>query len=362
MIRYLIALLLAVLVILGALTAFGAAGSWVAGVTLVVVVLLTLSRASPVSQAIIVLVFGLATALFPALQAAREAARRSVCGCCAHNAVFFAMHSYHDLHGTFPPAFIPDEDGHPKHSWRVLLLPYLDRFDLYQQYDFDEPWNGPNNRLLAPAMPHYLRCPANGSPVETGITNYVALVGPETAWPGAEARTSDDFAGEGKTIILVETFASDIHWMEPRDLTIDEFVAELAPAPTFLEWRLKHPPSQWRYHHCPLGRSVLLSGRLVRFVPGDLSPEAARALAHIDGEGAAFLDELRGRERLPAVLEWLPFTDGIIRTAGFFGMHIAAVALLVVLHRQPRSHGKSSLSSEPPGPTPADGSRGDTAS
>ena len=41
------------------------------------------------------------------------------------------------------------------HSWRVLLLPYLDRSDLYKAYDFTEPWDGPNNRKLLPA-PQYL--------------------------------------------------------------------------------------------------------------------------------------------------------------------------------------------------------------
>ena len=42
------------------------------------------------------------------------------------------------------------------HSWRVLLLPYLDQLELYNAYRFDEPWDGPNNRLLADRMPrHY---------------------------------------------------------------------------------------------------------------------------------------------------------------------------------------------------------------
>ena len=37
-----------------------------------------------------------------------------------------AMHMYHEQHGSFPPAYVADENGTPMHSWRVLLLPYLE--------------------------------------------------------------------------------------------------------------------------------------------------------------------------------------------------------------------------------------------
>src|SRR5205807_8143584 len=38
----------------------------------------------------------------------------------------FALHQYHDEYGSFPPAYIADEQGRPIHSWRMLLLPYMD--------------------------------------------------------------------------------------------------------------------------------------------------------------------------------------------------------------------------------------------
>jgi len=131
----------------------------------------------------------------------------------------------------------------------------------------------------------------------------------------------------------VETFASDICWLEPHDPSVEEFIAELAPEPTFLQWWLQLPPLFWRYQHAPCGRSVLLSGGgelryRARFVPGDLTPEAARALARIDIDNEPFLDALEGRQRLPAVLAPLPVTEGAIRWAGFFAMLVATVALL----------------------------------
>src|ERR1700690_1532678 len=72
-----------------------------------------------------------------------------------------AMHNYHDTYGSFPPAYIPDKNGRPMHSWRVLLLPFLEFGPLYDQYRFDEPWNGPHNRELAKLPIALFHCPTD---------------------------------------------------------------------------------------------------------------------------------------------------------------------------------------------------------
>ncbi len=69
-----------------------------------------------------------------------------------------ALHYYHAQHGSFPPAYIADENGNPMHSWRVLILPYIEERDLYDQYDFDEPWDGPNNSLLHDKVVDLFNC------------------------------------------------------------------------------------------------------------------------------------------------------------------------------------------------------------
>ena len=58
------------------------------------------------------------------------------------------MQTYRDTYKVFPPAFIADADGKPMHSWRVLLLPYLEQQVFYMRYRFDEPWDSPHNRSL----------------------------------------------------------------------------------------------------------------------------------------------------------------------------------------------------------------------
>ena len=70
--------------------------------------------------------------LLPAVQAAREAARRAQC---ANNLkqIGLAMHNYNDAYGCFPPAAITDAQGKPLLSWRVAILPYLENQPLYDE-------------------------------------------------------------------------------------------------------------------------------------------------------------------------------------------------------------------------------------
>lgn len=142
-----------------------------------------------------------------------------------------ALLNYHEDFGQFPPAFITDAEGHPMHSWRVLLLPYLEEqyvTELYKQYRFDEPWDSPNNQKLAAELTHIFQCPGSEE-LETRFplaTNYVAVIGPGTAWPGSKGSRMKEFRdGTNRTVMLVEISKSDINWMEPRDITLEEAIA-----------------------------------------------------------------------------------------------------------------------------------------
>ena len=104
---------------------------------------------------------------------------------------------------------------------RVLILPWLDQKAIYDQYRFDEPWDGPNNRKLHDLIVPTYACPSH--PRQGHSTSYVAVVGPETAWRGAEPmRLEDVHDGPDQTIRLVEVSEPSIHWMEPRDLDFDQ--------------------------------------------------------------------------------------------------------------------------------------------
>ena len=126
-----------------------------------------------------------------------------------------ALHSYHEKYGSLPPAYVADASGRPMHSWRVLILPFLERESLYDQYDFREPWDGPNNIQLLGSMPHVFACPSR-SPDPKGMTSYVAITGPGTMFPGATSvKFADVTDGLPDTLMVVETANVDIPWTAP---------------------------------------------------------------------------------------------------------------------------------------------------
>ncbi len=71
--------------------------------------------------------------------------------------ICLAIQSYQQEHGTLPPAVLRTADGTPLHSWRVLILPYLEQNELFAQFQLDKPWNSPHNRGLADRMPKIFR-------------------------------------------------------------------------------------------------------------------------------------------------------------------------------------------------------------
>ncbi|GIX03105.1 MAG: prepilin-type N-terminal cleavage/methylation domain-containing protein [Planctomycetaceae bacterium] len=109
--------------------------------------------------------------LLPAVQQAREAARRTQC---RNNLkqLGLALHNYHDNHRVFPPALISSGRCNPGSGGAyatecpatrpvlnttgfVLLLPYLDQAPLYNQYNFNvsSSLSSPYSRPVIPATP-----------------------------------------------------------------------------------------------------------------------------------------------------------------------------------------------------------------
>ena len=153
-----------------------------------------------------------------------------------------ALLHYHSHYGTFPPADSTDANGRPMHSWRVLILPYLGRQDLYDAYHFNEPWNGPNNRKLHNVVLTAFNCPSD-SFRKTTQTSYLALVGPQTLFPHLGTRGLADITdGSANSILLIEVHSSGIHWMEPRDISPAQYTA-LVRAGSSTRWPRNHPES-----------------------------------------------------------------------------------------------------------------------
>lgn len=142
-----------------------------------------------------------------------------------------ALHAYHDKYECFPPAYVRGPDGKPWHSWRVLLLPFLDQQKLYDRYRFDEPWNGPNNKQLQSLRPDAFASPLQQSRGR-GITTYLGVVSRRTMWPAHfSISLSDVTDGPSNTIMLIENGRSDVIWSEPREMREADAIALLRPMP-----------------------------------------------------------------------------------------------------------------------------------
>jgi len=157
-----------------------------------------------------------------AIHGAHENAQQSVCR--GHlSQLNLALLNYEDRFGSFPPASVRDSDGKPAHSWRVLILPFLEQQELFDAYCFDEPWNGPRNRRLADSMPPVFRCPSEPYGRPRHLTNYVAVVGQYTAFSGSGTSSLRDLPDRGEnTLLVAEVTSTLVHWMEPIDINADQ--------------------------------------------------------------------------------------------------------------------------------------------
>jgi hypothetical protein len=230
------------------------------------------------------LLFGflLIALLLPTLSSARGSTSRS--GFCLNNMrnIAQALKQYELVNGTLPPAYIADENGKPMHSWRVLILPYIERQDLYEKYRFDEPWDGPNNSQLHNHRVHLFECPSDDHTMNN--TSYIAVTGAKTIWPNEKTtKFSDVKDGLGNTILLVEVRDSGIHWMEPRDLDITQM-----PMAINSDKGLSISSS----HETLAFANVMFADGKPRRIPNTASTKALRAALTISGGE---------KERLPIV-------------------------------------------------------------
>lgn len=231
-------------------------------------------------------VFGgiLVALLLPAVQQAREAARRSQD---KNNLkqVGIAMHNYHEVHGAFP--VVREENNHrgrqiqfqrpdappaqeqPSHlnrqlSWRVHILPFLDQQPLYNRFHLDEPWDSPHNRTLIPLMPDVFKRP--GSELPQGKTTYLGIDGPGGVMEdGGGTRLRDITDGSSNTILVVEVKDEyAVTWTKPEDYQYNP----QNPVGNLGGW--------------PGGFQTLLCDGSVRFISENIAPQVLTNLMQKD--------------------------------------------------------------------------------
>ncbi len=165
---------------------------------------------------------GIATALLlPAVQSAREAARRAQS---TNNLrqLSMATITYESAFNKLPERYNVDANGKPLLSWRVHLLPYLGQQALYQQFKLDEPWDSDHNKKLIEQMPGLYNNPNLNQP---GMTNYLIPYGPGALYEDRTPVALDKViatVGSSNTVLFVEADANQaVPWTKPDDLRLD---------------------------------------------------------------------------------------------------------------------------------------------
>ncbi|MHB8903346.1 MAG: DUF1559 domain-containing protein [Thermoguttaceae bacterium] len=117
---------------------------------------------------VVIAIIGILIALLlPAVQAAREAARRMSC---TNNLkqIGVALHNYHDTHRALPMGWLAsgsgggyDFEGSPGWAWSARILPLLEQRPLYERVDMHAPVTDPANDAARVTVVSTLVCPSD---------------------------------------------------------------------------------------------------------------------------------------------------------------------------------------------------------
>jgi len=125
---------------------------------------------------VVIAIIGILVALLlPAIQAAREAGRRTSC---SNNLkqIGLALHNHHDVLGYLPPGSIQaaatPQEAHVQlkipitvnHGWGALLFPFMEQKNLADQYRFDVDWRDTPNQVVRETHIAMMYCPSAPNP------------------------------------------------------------------------------------------------------------------------------------------------------------------------------------------------------
>lgn len=231
--------------------------------------------------------------LLPAVQSAREAARRI--GCCSNlHQIGIGLHNYHNAHACFPPGGIEPThlmSGGRQYAWSALLLPCIEQQTLFESIDFSMPSYSPVNSQAAAKIVSTYLCPSTrrDSPLVhgRGAANYGGLYG-EAIPPNPTGGSwiaengvmvydraysiADILDGTSNTLVIAEDCQwQDGQWINGLNIFDQKYAINYEPSnPRFLE-------NEIRSDH-PGGANGLFCDGSVRFLQETLQLRTLEAI------------------------------------------------------------------------------------
>jgi hypothetical protein len=189
----------------------------------------------------------LVSMLLPAVQSARESARRTACANHLHQ-MGLALHSYHDLHHTVPPGGIEWRGGTDlskrQIGWAAFLLPQLEQRSVYERIDWSKAFDSPENAPAAATVIDALLCPSTRREAPwvegRGACDYGGIYGERISSPNdppkgimlydRPVRIEDVTDGLSGTLILAEDSGwPEGQWINGRTIFDQAYAVNAAP-------------------------------------------------------------------------------------------------------------------------------------
>jgi hypothetical protein len=203
-----------------------------------------------------------------------------------------ALHQFNETYGRLPPAVLYDKKGQPLHSWRVLVLPFLEEKALYREFRLDEPWDSPHNSPLIARMPRVYAPRSEKAESMPGLTFCQACDGPGAAFDsdpraglrrytvggikaavfeGAHAtRLPVSFSEPESAFVLLAEAGEAVPWTQPTDIRYEPG-QPFPPVGGNFDWS----PTFWRSQRQP-GTTAVFADTRVEFLGRHTDEETIR--------------------------------------------------------------------------------------
>ena len=197
---------------------------------------------------VVVAIMGILLGLMmPAVQMAREAARRMQCNNNLHQ-MGVALHNYHAVHLSFPPGGYEPRPVWPKgrqYAWSAMLLPHLEQQTLNVSINFHKPFDDPVNAEAAAVVVATYLCPSTPRTSSLqrgrGACDYGGIYGERITGPNhppkgvmlydKALRFRDIRDGTAMTLVISEDSGfRDGQWINGRNVMDQAFPINQAPS------------------------------------------------------------------------------------------------------------------------------------